>query len=77
MPGKTVEAIWTKLTEYNPCCSCCSGDDEYITLVNEIGAMIDGRKWVRKRVPMGPPSLSGFQTVYETIPARPERTEDV
>ena len=76
MPGKKLEAIWAKLAEYNPCCTCCSGDDEYITLVNEIGTLIDGRKWVRKYVRINP-SLSGFRTVYETIPARLERTEDV
>jgi hypothetical protein len=59
-----LEAIWAKLTDYNPACSCCNGDNEYISLVNEIGAMIDSRRWVRryKRTETG-----GAKTVYETV----------
>lgn len=56
-----VEAIWAKLTEYNPACSCCSGDSEYISLVNEIGAMIGGREWVRRY------DRESQRTIYEVV----------
>jgi hypothetical protein len=43
-----IEQIWAKLTEDNVACSCCYIDLGYISRVNEIGAIIDGRKWVMK-----------------------------
>jgi len=58
--NEILEHIWAKLTEDNPACSCCSGDDEYIYRVNEVGAMIDGRRWERSR--------SNGRYEYETIP---------
>ena len=64
MNEELIAAIWVKLTEYNPACSCCNGDDEYISVVNEIGALIDGRRWVRRRKRL---ETGGFETVYETV----------
>ncbi len=63
MPDELLEQIWAKLTENNPACSCCNSDDEYLTRVNQIGAMIDGRRWRRIYDPGNP---DGHR--YETIP---------
>ena len=61
MTGDILDQIWDKLTECNPACSCCSGDDEYLDRVNQVGAMIDGRQWERRYV-------SGAGWAYETVP---------
>lgn len=37
------EVIWAALIEANPACSCCDGDDHYRALLDDIGALIDGR----------------------------------
>lgn len=37
--------IWSKLTEDNVACSCCSSDMEYVSRVNEIADIIGVPHW--------------------------------
>lgn len=45
---ETLETILASLTEHNVACTCCDSNEQYEAKVNEVGALIDGRKWHKR-----------------------------